>query len=135
MSSFVSFIPIIIFLTKGLSSLIPSLKEALIEQNIFNNTIFGILLSFLGSSHGQKQLDNVSELFFSSATLGTYEVCLVSLLDCRLYIRTKLFSLERCSSTVSLGFLSFSNCVFFVVCWRLVKQCAQCVPRLWRPQT
>lgn len=39
--------------------------------------------SFLGSSHGQRQLDNVPKLFFSSATLGTYEVYLVSLLDYR----------------------------------------------------
>lgn len=73
----VSFIPLIIFLTKGLSSLIPSLKKALITYCTC------LLFSFLGSSHGQEQLDNVSELFFSSATLGTYEVHLVSLLDYR----------------------------------------------------
>ena len=77
----VVFLRFLCILTKGLSSLISSLKKALIAQSIFNNTIVGILFSFVGSSHGQKQLDNVSELFVSSATLGTYEVCLVSLLD------------------------------------------------------
>lgn len=171
-----------------------------------------ISFSFLGSSHGQGQLDNVPELYLSSPSLGTYEVHFVSLhyifsnsgrsrtalkkrgrgeerraknsrlsglilrvraspldlrlrdsltqnddfVDLRWYSRSNLllsfsdlsqFREVKTSHRFPLGrnvsFISFHSFISersfipfcFVVCWRLVKQCARCAPKLWPPQT